>query len=444
MKKDIFLGVGGSASSNIFGKYFFNRPSWGVENLVESDNFIVILMSGVDSGGSIGMQNDLYEIKNGLVNGYLHGRTDFPFQSYGDLKHFIIQSLNFKKPEVIWKNFLDFRSNNLGSHQQKFFEFSHLTNLPITINHGFVRYLKLFFEYFQENKQHLKPERIKPVCLGNVLLSFLHYTAGHINNLTSLMQEFGLIPNWVDFVFLSENRTYLRGMDFFGNQVNGEHLFDEWEQPILPQSHEIVDYEKTSLTINPRVLEYLSDLHYQDKIIIPPGSDSNWIGIVNNAQIFNLIKNHTILWLANLFRFTSETPLPQTINYLCSLGLKLQIFLPEINFAQQLFKFENLRSLESYVLKEHKVPQLLYFEKYKDLVNQGLAKIANKQSKTDLVSILEKEMSSSKTLLPNHWGSNLHYLVKIKSVGISYCHDSDFAVSWLKNPCLTQDRLNIA
>ncbi len=437
MKKDIFLGVGGSASSNIFGKYFFNRPNWGVENLVESDNFVVILMSGVDSGGSIGMQNDLYEIRDGFVNGDLHGKTDFPFQSYGDLKHFIIQSLNFKKPEVIWKSFLDFRSDDLDSHQQKFLEFSHLVNLPITIDQDFVRYLKLFFEHLQQNKRYLKPERIKPVCLGNVLLSFLHHTAGHINNLTDLMQELGLVPSWVDFVFLSENRTHLRGVDVFGKQVNGEHLFDEWEQPILPQSHEIVDYGKTSLTINPKALEYLSNLHYQDKIIIPPGSDSNWIGIFNNTQIFNLIKNHTIFWLANLFRFTSETSLPQTINYLYSLGLKPQIFLPEINFAQQLFDFKSIESLESYVLKEHKLPQLLYFEKYKNLVTQGLAELVKKQFKSDLVSILEKEVNSNNTLLlSDHWDSNLHYLVKIKAVGTSYYHDSDFAVSWLENFCI--------
>ena len=68
MSKDIFLGVGGSASSRIFSHYLFDRLGWSNTATMNLQRQAILVMSGVDSGGSTGMQNDLFNLENGLVN----------------------------------------------------------------------------------------------------------------------------------------------------------------------------------------------------------------------------------------------------------------------------------------------------------------------------------------------------------------------------------------
>lgn len=435
MSRDIFLGVGGSASSNIFGKYIFNREGWGFEpnNYVERQ--IVIVMSGVDSGGSVGVQMDLFNLNGKELNGKLHKRSDFPFQPHGDLKHFIIQSLRFRQPDIAWGSYFDFRSYNLFDHIKTTIELHQLAKLEDSLNQEFIKYLELFFEYFDNNKHLL--QTIKPICLGNLLLDFWQYKAGNINNLSSFLKGHSLIPNWVEFVFLSQQRTNLQGRDINDNIVYGEHLFDEWQNSILPFSHKIHNDRVETCVVNQRLIEVLDNLSASDRVIIPPGSDSNWLGIINNNFILKKIKHIPVFWLTNLFRFASETSLAETLSHLNSLGLYPQVFMPNPNFICDFFKEENLDSLCNYVVGEQKIPQAIYIPYYSDVITREMSRAISQSQEqpevTKSLHILEQQIQQAKIKPLLSENNMIFYEVEVKYSNKRYMHDRDYAEKWLES-----------
>jgi len=431
MSKDIFLGVGGSASSRIFGHYLFNRSGWSSTATVNPQRQAVLIMSGVDSGGSTGMQNDLFSLEDGLVNQALHQTADFPFQSYGDLKQFLIQALNFHQPEINWHFFLDFRSQELAPQLAVFTEFSELKRLPPAITKEFSRYLETFFFYYQKYYTQLPPDRRKPTCLGNLWLSFLHSHCRDINQLNECLKQLEFVPEWVEFVFLSPKRTHLEGLDIEYQVVQGEHQFDEWSQPIRPESHKIVNVGSTILELNPVLLEYLKGLTLEDQILISPGSDANWLGIVNQPIIATLLNTKNIFWLSNLFRFTSESPLPETLKHLLNVGLKIELFLPELSFAKTLLAPENYYKLASYVTKEHKIPHLIYLQTYETIIQSKLKTWLAEPNLIDLANKIKTEIDKYGVFDLENYSVVTHYTAKIESVNTSYYHDPLQASQWL-------------
>jgi len=435
MSKDIFLGVGGSASSRIFSHYLFDRSGWSNTATTNLQRQAILVMSGVDSGGSTGMQNDLFNLENGLVNLALHQKADFPFQSYGDLKKFLVQALHFRQPEIDWDWFLDFRSYELTPQVEVFTQFSQIKELPTAIVQEFIEYLENFFFYYQKYYVQLPSDRRKPACLGNLLLSFLHSRCQDINQLNELLRQLELIPEWVEFVFLSLKHTHLEGLDIQEQLVQGEHRFDYWPKPIQPNTHKILNFGSSELIINPILLSHLGNLTTTDLIILSPGSDSNWLGLFNQPLIVNLLKPKTIFWLTNLFRFTSECPLPQTIQHLLNLGLKIELFLPEVNFIEVLFAPENYSKLASYIVKEHKFPHLIYLQAYEAAIQSKLEQWSTNHNLADLANQIKTEIAEYGVSNLEHYPITTHYIAKIENVNTSYYHDPLWANQWLLNYC---------
>lgn len=394
----------------------------------------VILMSGVDSGGSVGVQMALFVLNQRELNGKLHQTTNFPFQSHGDLKHFIIQSLGYRRPEIPWSNYLDFRSYHLSEHITQYLEFSHFLSIDPKLSQEFLGYLQTFFAYFVAYQEQLPTS--KPICLGNLLLSFWQYKAGHINNLTDFLQHLSLIPPWVEFVFLSVYRTHLQGYDADNHLVQGEHLFDEWPQAILPHTHTIHNDDSDTCLINPRLLEILENLSKTDRVIIPPGSDSNWIGILNQRLIRQKLQNRTIFWLANLFRFTSETTLMQTLLHLNSLKIHPQMYLPNPDFLDLLFQEQNLTSLRNYVLQERKIPQVVYLPKYRTHIRLMLDKLRTlagaAEYAANMLDVLDRECHTLVVNLDLEEHNHIHHDAVVQHLDGRYVHDPVYAQAWLE------------
>ena len=170
-----------------------------------------------------------------------------------------------------------------------------------------------------------------------------------------------------------------------------------------------------------------------DLIILSPGSDSNWLGLFNQPLIVNLLKSKTIFWLTNLFRFTSECPLPQTIQHLLNLGLKIELFLPEVNFIEVLFAPENYSKLASYIVKEHKFPHLIYLQAYEAAIQSKLEKWSTNHNLADLANQIKTEIAEYGVSNLEHYPITTHYIAKIENVNTSYYHDPLWANQWLLN-----------
>jgi hypothetical protein len=436
MPRDFFLGVGGTASSNIFGRYLFNRPGWGLVPTTSSARPAIIIMSGVDSGGSIGTQNDLLELNAGELNELLHEDSHFPFQSYGDLKHFIISSLRYKSPEIPWKDYWDFRSDDLPEQEKKFRELSGLLGLNPKLEQDFLKYLRTYLDYAAKNQSQLADSRQKPACLGNLLLAFWHFRAGQLNDLSQFLVDLGLIPDWVEFVFVSSKRTHLQGRDKQDQMLLGEHFFDEWPEPVWPHSHKIHNDRLDVCLLNPKLNSLLASLQPEDRLILTPGSDSNWLGLFNHAGFREKIRHQPIHWLANLFRFSSETTLNETLNHVNSLGLYPQVYLPNQDFVEMLLARDNLDSLLSYVFGEQKIPQIIYLPRYRELIItkieglQATNRLTANQSKLLEVLLMEMEVVD-KPSVNFQQQANLRYEVEVTHLDTRYAHDREYAEQWL-------------
>jgi hypothetical protein len=432
---DIFLGVGGHGSVASFGDYIFSRNHW---NHKDKPNYTlnrkaVIVSAGIDSGGSTGTQLDLLKLNHHELNEQLHGSRDFPFQAYGDLKHFLNKSLTIHVNEKDWGQILDRRSNHASELLQSFDALDdtlHLSQKLPTLRSEFAEYLAIYFQYFGQYQHLLHPERIKKACFSNLFLAFIHGKTKTIRGFNKWLQTYEFIPDWVEFHFFSKANVNLHGRDFYGSPIEYEDTFDSWPYPIEPKSYKILDEEGKAAQVNPILVTYLENLQDSDNIFITPGSDSNWLGILNHSKIKQLIakisQEGRLNWIANLFHFTSEVPIILTAKYLSSVDITPNIYVPNEQFVKSLLHPKNFNILKAYIVGQGKVPNIFYLPHFRPLVAE-LVDILDqeiKEQKKDCLGLIRNILKAN-TSLDLITSQNIHYNIKANLVGKSFTHDAD-------------------
>jgi hypothetical protein len=329
---DLFLGVGGHGCLGTLGKYIFAYNNWLQEAdpklMASPSSKKIISLSTVDSGGSTGTQLDTLKLNNFELNKKLHGDRNHPLLPYGDLKQFFIYSLSLNKPSYNWLEILDHRSNDLDTHLEKIDIINQALNTKQNTE-LFVELKKYFREYlvyFNENISKLPEIKQKPVCLGNVFSAFLHYYFGDRAGLNNGLIKLGIIPEWVELIFIFCRHCTLCSQDIHGRSVKDEEVIDEWQEELLPEKYCILDGDSVAdldkYFIESLELEGLN-------VFLTPGSDANWLGVINHPEVLGRIHKKNLTWVPNNYHGPNETPMYLTYQHLVKgLGLNINTTLP--------------------------------------------------------------------------------------------------------------------
>jgi hypothetical protein len=237
---------------------------------------------------------------------------------------------------------IDFRSDD---YQQQLDNFYKLKQLHFYWIHSqasllkeldwFMVYLKNYLDFYQKNKYLLPLDRQTKTCFGNLFFSFLYFLAVQKKTpFNKILQQLKLAPSWINYYFVSKNKLVLKAKDIYGVQIWEEGIIDEWDKPILPQSHQLLDLHSAQSNKQVFSSHILNLLKLPTaRVIISPGSDANWLGITNNfevkARLQEKSKQGDVFWIPNLYTHKNETTLTYTLNYLLSQKVCPKLYLPD-------------------------------------------------------------------------------------------------------------------
>jgi hypothetical protein len=347
----------------------------------------------VNFGGFNGTWGRILEWENNRDNLILHplpGSLAMPILPCGDLNKILMYFWKQKLGEI--GSNLDVRSDNLTTLQDLWAEMIHQVNFEEYLVLGFEKYLPLAFEIYSKGKKHLNLEARGP-SLGYFWHTFLIWqswravldnykpkndgvasfisggfanlnaelnaentTFDNLNNGASKKSEneifrtyfdkvvakfndfyhqSGVLPQNIFINWTSCQREILVGSDGFV-EIVGEELLDEWEKPILPESLKIKTTELEDIKNEKRFLEKLLN---SEQIIIPTGSITNWLPLVNELEIRQILveksQENKLIWIHNSHPNDHEFSMEIYQKYLQELDI-----MPKIIFTENLGKEE--------------------------------------------------------------------------------------------------------
>lgn len=196
------------------------------------------------------------------------------------------------------------------------------------------RYFKLYREFDSQSGKQIKHS------VGNLFIYFMYYCSfllvdsvetiydHHHQAFFNFLKDLSLIPRGNRIEFLIDGRYNLRGVSKDNVVIPSEKFFDDYvaKEPVKLDSYTIDVVSGSEIENKFQYLYEQSDI-----IIIPPGSLSNWMPLINKFHIY--LSQKPLLWFVNAFTHYSETTLNEQIEYFQSLGLDPIIVAPKLNNA---------------------------------------------------------------------------------------------------------------
>jgi hypothetical protein len=298
-----------------------------IKHYIDSfDGNVTISMLPVDWGGSTGTIGRILKLNNGELNKILHGNANYPILPFGDMNKFVMAYLLQKCPtEVVVKfrdetiNALDYRSDSIHALKRVFNSIVPCLGISNTFKEKFLIYLHTYLEYFLEHKDLISSP--STTSLGNIWHSFLYYELSGMDNMIKFYHQNSVIPEHISLTFSSSTRQVLRGRYCNEQQhefyLDGEDKIDTADFPIDPESFDLIPSFESQEKVLPAFIE---KLRHADIIIIPNGSIANWLPLLNDIQVLEILKQKTqqnkIIWVMNLFHSKNEYPFDVYYHYL--------------------------------------------------------------------------------------------------------------------------------
>lgn len=287
---------------------------------------VLVSMLPVDWGGSTGTIGRLLKRENGEFNEKIHKNRLFPIMPFGDMNKFILTYLLEKCPQdaiVEYRekktNALDFRSDSYEALSRVYSKITHCMGVDEQLKYSFFEYLHSYLEHYLEYKDLLNAP--KTTALGNMWHSFLFYNLGSIANITKFYHNNSILHKKINLIFTSTNRQILRGRYYNESQhefyLDGEDKIDTSDFPIDPESFHLLP----SISGQKQVIqEFLTALKNADLIIIPNGSIANWLPLLNEPDVLEIMqeksRSRKLVWIMNLFHAKNEYPFDVYYHYL--------------------------------------------------------------------------------------------------------------------------------
>lgn len=342
----LFIPLSGHASG-IFDKLFLkvndDHIAHKKDRSIKPPPTILAVETQWDNGGHTGIMNNFFE--------HLFQTDEFkqerwegfqPPPAMGDLKPQISRWSKKLLPEEFNNTIRGLIGNR---HSDLNLVFAQLNILIKTLQnvapHIFsdeqnMNFLSTYTNAFREFASKGSPETKHSV--GNLFLGFLYFYSYLVRDKEDLLydhhhqvffnflKDLFLTPRGVRLEFLIDGRFKLTGMSKDNVFIPTEKQFDDYEaeQPVDPKSYNIESI------IPGDIEDQFEDMFNRtDLVVLPPGSLSNWMPLVNKFS--DLLKTKPVIWIINSFHHVSEVSLREQIEFVKSLGINPIILAPSVD-----------------------------------------------------------------------------------------------------------------
>jgi hypothetical protein len=277
-----------------------------------------IVFHTADWGGSQGLWGRLLKLGDYYLDKSLNGKSD-TFLPFGDPNKLI----NFYTQQKYGGlEFFDLRCLDYHILETKSIVFLELIETSEDFKKEFLDYLKVAFDFFVINRKKLGSK--KEFCVGYVFHTFLLKKNESVLGCNKFLQDLGILPKNLELSFCSDRRTVMVAKDISLVKLIGEDKVDHHDNPILPDSVHLSDpITKKSIKEIP---ELLARIQNSDLVIIPTGSITNWVSILNIPGVVELLKYKKVIWITNPYKSRNELDNLDYFKYFQSLGINPIIF----------------------------------------------------------------------------------------------------------------------
>ena len=281
----------------------------------------------VDYGGSGGIWYRLQEIDNFALTRNLFGEAK-PVLPWGDFNKIIMHFTTRRFGSLVGKG-LDFRSNDFSDHLQNFHLLADHLALEKNITDGFEEFFRFSFNFYLDHKNKLGYKTSKKFCFGYPWQDFVFWNLGKMDDVNIFYKSHRIFPENMNIYFTALEREVLVG-ESKKQKYEGEHMVDSANEPILPKSLKIFNTYKKSIKADEKFLERLKR---SDKIILPTGSITNWLPLINMPEVLEILKEYdqkkSLIWLVNLKKAENEMNLIDYQNFLKEKDLNPTLIIPK-------------------------------------------------------------------------------------------------------------------
>ena len=109
-------------------------------------------------------------------------------------------------------------------------------------------------------------------------------------------RQYNILPENLKLYFTSDNRQILEAKTLSAKLIVGEDKIDKSKLKIKPESFKIKNSSNAKEIFSK---EFLKSLELAQTVIIPPGSVSNWVSLLNYPKICSALKQKKVIWLVN-------------------------------------------------------------------------------------------------------------------------------------------------
>lgn len=277
-----------------------------------------IVFHTADWGGSQGMWGRLLKLGDYHLDKSLNGKSD-TFLPFGDPNKLI----NFyTQQKFAGLEFFDLRSFDYTILETKSLVFLEAIGSSEDFKREFLDYLKTAFDFFVINRKKLGLKR--EFCVGYVFHTFLLKKNDSVFGCNKFLQDLEILPKNLELSFCSDRRTVMVAKDISLVKLIGEDKVDHHDNPILPDSVHLSD-PATKKPIK-EVPELLAKIKNSDLVIIPTGSITNWVSILNIPGVVELLKSKKVIWITNPYKSRNELDNLDYCKYFQTLGINPIIF----------------------------------------------------------------------------------------------------------------------
>lgn len=343
MANILFIVFSGQASA-IFDHFLYTNQKSYIQAKENSEEYPIhyIIETQWDNGGHTGYVLDFYDwLRENEIFVKIFGENFLLPPPMGDLKtqisrwakHLIKSSEGGEIADLLATRYPDPASSL--RNVEKLINILKDLNREIFSEEDVMNFMQTFMNLYTEFSKDKEMNH----SVGNLFLSFLYFYSYLIKGKLDLdlyshhhevffnfLKDLQLVPRGARFEFLIDGRYKLTAATFEEYKILGERYFDDFEGivPVDPKTYYIkaVDGED----IGSKFDEMLSS---SDVVVVPPGSLSNWMPLINKFK--EKLIGKPLVWIVNSFYHVSEVPLEEQIKYIRSLGLDPIILAPKVS-----------------------------------------------------------------------------------------------------------------
>ena len=252
-----------------------------------------------DWGGSYGLWGRLLEHKDNELNKQLH-QKELPVLPFADPNKLILYY--WKKINPHDGDMINFRSNNYKEQIKIINKITEKLDIDKETNLEILAYVDKIWKYWHINKSSIKYKSM--FCIAYPIHSFIFHKLKSIDNWNTFWHKKNILPKNLNLLFTNGQRNILVGKDISLEEVSGENNVDIHKSPFLPETMYLQDIATSQESICSSRL--IKDLQNADLVIIPNGSVANWIPIVNQKAVRDILQKKIVVWITNPYRTKNE------------------------------------------------------------------------------------------------------------------------------------------